>query len=311
MDFDKKRIGVLMGGSSGEREVSLRSGTGVYESLKRQGYDAVAIDVGVDIVERLKAERVEAAFIVLHGKGGEDGTIQGLLEILGIPYTGSGVMASAVSMDKIVTKMIFEHEGVPTPPAITFNADRPLAEQSQLVIERLGLPVILKPADEGSSLGVKLVKERGEILPSVEALTAEYPRSLAEKYITGMCATVGVLGVGEKTRAMPVLELVPKNEFYDYEAKYTKGMTEFYCPARINEEATRRAQETALKAHYVLGCHGWSRVDMVITPDGKPFVLEVNSIPGMTTLSDLPAEAAAEGHSYDELVVEILHSAAN
>ncbi|MFH1537350.1 MAG: D-alanine--D-alanine ligase [bacterium] len=309
MDFKAKRIGVLMGGLSREREVSLRSGKGVFESLKKQGYDAVDIDVGRDIMEKLKREKVEIAFVALHGEGGEDGKIQGLLEILGIPYTGSGVLASALSMDKIATKQLFSQQGIPTPDYFILNPAEPLADQCARILDTVGLPLMTKPASEGSSIAMELIKEESRLQPAIEKLLPEYPRSFVEKFIPGKELTVGILGTGADTRALPVLELVPKNEFYDYEAKYTEGMTDFHCPARISDDETRRVQEIALRAHHAIGCHGVSRVDIMLDAGGSPFAIEVNSIPGMTTLSDLPAEAKAEGKSYDELVVEILHSA--
>lgn len=304
-----KRIGVLMGGFSREREVSLRSGKGVYDALIRMGYDAVAIDVGRDIVERLKAERVEAAYLALHGEGGEDGRIQGLLEILGIPYTGSGVLGSALSMDKIYSKLVLSRRGIPTPDFYVLDPAVPAAVQADEIVRNLGLPVMTKPSGEGSSIGMELIKEPGDLAPALEKLLAAYPRSFVEKFIPGKALTVGVVGVGAGTRALPVLELESKNEFYDYEAKYTEGMTQFFCPARISPEETKLVQDTALAAHLALECSGVSRVDIMLSADGKPQAIEVNGIPGMTTLSDLPAEAAAEGVSYDELVVQILETA--
>ncbi|MEW5947601.1 MAG: D-alanine--D-alanine ligase [bacterium] len=309
MDVRKKRIGVLMGGLSGEREVSLRSGAGVFEALKRLGCDAVAIDAGRDVVERLREEKVEAAFIALHGPFGEDGTIQGLLEVLGIPYTGSGVLASALAMDKIFSKKVFAAQGIPTPPAVFMDGGGSPESRLTAILENVGVPLMLKPAAEGSSIGVELVKDEEALPAALARVASKYPRCFAEKYVCGKSLTVGIVGVGAATRALPVLELVPRKDFYDYEAKYTAGMTEFHCPARIGAETTRRVQETALMAHAALGCHGVSRVDVMLSGDGAPYVLEVNTIPGMTTLSDLPAEAEAEGMTYDELVEEILLSA--
>lgn len=307
--FENKCIGVLMGGISGEREVSLRSGNGVLESLRKQGYKAVGIDVNSDVAERLKREGVEVAFLALHGLGGEDGRIQGLLEWMCIPYTGSGVLASAVSMDKIITKCVLEMQGIPTPKGVVFNPAASPEIEARRVLDTIGLPAILKPSAEGSSLGVEIIHEAAALAPAVAKLLAVYPRSFAEQYIVGRDVTVGVVGFGEAVRAVPVLELRPKNEFYDFEAKYTAGMTEFLCPAPLSPEDTAEVQELALRTHHALGCRGVSRTDVVIARDGKKFVLELNSIPGMTTLSDLPAEVKAEGGDYDSLVLEILASA--
>jgi len=307
--FAKKRIGVLMGGWSGEREVSLRSGGNVLESLKRQGLDAVGIDVGRDIAQQLAKNRVQAAFVILHGPYGEDGTVQGLLEMMGIPYTGSGVLASALAMHKGYSKKIFQESGVPTPNYCWVGRYQEEKPDPEHCLEMLGLPVVIKPAAEGSSLGVSIAKSPEQAVRDVRAVLKKYGEAIVERYVPGMAVTTGVLGTDSKSRALPVLELVPKNEFYDYKAKYTKGMTEFHVPARLPGAVYRKAQATAVAAHRALGCRGWSRVDAIVDRAGTPWVLEVNTLPGMTDLSDLPAEAAAEGMDYDRLVLEILDSA--
>lgn len=307
--FLNKRIGVLLGGWSREREISLQSGRLVASSLRRQGFQVVEVDVDRNLPEVLQRERVEVAFIALHGKPGEDGTIQGLLETLGIPYTGSGVLASAVSLNKIATKRILENVHVPVPQYRYLEDQEHLPQFSTAVAAELGLPLVVKPVDEGSSIGVKIVREGGELPGVIEKTYGEYGTVYVEKYIKGMTATVGILGIGEHTRPLPVLELVPKRDFYDYQAKYTKGLTEFIIPARLPESIYQKAQGIALKAHRAVGCWGFSRVDMVVGEDGIPWVLEVNSIPGLMELSDLPAEARAAGMSYDEVIFEILTSA--
>lgn len=307
--FREKKIGVLMGGKSGERPVSLRSGAGVLASLTRQGYDAVGIDVDENIAKRLRDEGVEVAFIALHGRGGEDGAIQGLLETMEIPYTGSGIRASAVSMDKSATKLVLEHHGIPFPATYYLDSTRDVKTQCEEMLAKLKLPIMAKPADEGSSLGCYVIKTPEDAEEMIGALLAEFPNSIAEEFIKGKDVTIGIIGAGDGARALPILELAPKNEFYDYEAKYTKGMTDFYCPARIDEAQTRRCQELALATHKALGAHGVSRVDIIVAPDGGCYVLELNSIPGMTELSDLPAEICAEGGDYDSLVLEILATA--
>lgn len=305
----KKRIGVLYGGWSREREISLKSGRLVASSLRRQGFQVVEIDVDRNLPEVLKRESVELAFIALHGKPGEDGTIQGLLETLGIPYTGSGVLASAVSLNKLAAKRILENIGIPTPRYKHPSHQEDLAQFSKSASNELGLPLLVKPVEEGSSIGVKIVHEGEDPEKVIRQTCDEYGGVYVEEFIEGMTATVGILGTGQTTRALPVLELVSKREFYDYEAKYTKGLTQFIIPARLPEGALHRAQETALKAHQALGCWGFSRVDMVVDEEGTPWVLEVNSIPGLMELSDLPAEAKAAGMSYDQVIFEILASA--
>jgi D-alanine-D-alanine ligase len=307
--FAQKRIGVLMGGWSREREISLRSGQKVFESLKRQGFNVLAIDVARDIPQVLRKNKIEVAFIVLHGKPGEDGTIQGLLETMGIMYTGSGVLASALAIDKLISKRIFLSEGVPTPSYIPLLSEDDANPVKTRAVKELGLPLVAKPRAEGSSIGVEIIRSAEQIPSSVLKLREAFGDLLLEEYVPGMTATCGILGTGTQTKALPVLELVPKQEFYNYEAKYTKGATQFIIPARLDEEVYKSTQEIALNAHQVLGGWGFSRVDMVISPDGKPYVLELNTMPGMTELSDLPAEAEADGMSYDELVLEMLYSA--
>lgn len=308
----KMKIAVLMGGRSGEREVSLRSGKRVLESLRRQGFNVLGMDIVDDnFLENLKKEKIEIVFIALHGKGGEDGVIQGALDLLGIPYTGSGVLASALGMNKVASKRIFESAGIPTPKYYVIEENKDLKEECKNIIERLSLPVITKPISEGSSLGVTIVRDEAKLLDTIKSLIRDFGDGFAEEFIEGKIVTVGILGVNETLRALPVLELIPKSEFYDYKAKYTKGMTEFVLPARLEEKLYRRTQDVALKAHKILGCHGFSRVDIVISKDNIPYVHDVNTIPGLTELSDLPAEAEVMGISYDELILEILLSALN
>ena len=307
--FSRKKIGVLMGGWSGERQVSLRSGQNVLASLKRQGLKAVAIDVGRDVAAKLVEKKIQVAFVILHGPYGEDGTIQGLLEIMGIPYTGSGVLASALAMHKGYSKKIFQEAGIPTPNYCWLKKEEPPVEAVCRSLEMLELPLILKPLAEGSSIGVSIARTREQAEKGIKNLLRKYGEALVEKFIQGMTVTTGVLGTGGRARALPVLELVPKNEFYDFKAKYTPGLTEFHVPARLPGAIYRRTQEAAVAAHQALGCRGWSRVDAIVDRSGTPWVLEVNTLPGMTDLSDLPAEAAAEGMDYDRLVLEILNSA--
>ena len=303
------RVGVLMGGDSRERDISLRSGAGIMEALHGRGFDAVSIDPDANLVTQLRDAGVQVAFNILHGGKGEDGTIQGILEMAGIPYTGSGVLASALTMNKIQPKRVLQSAGISTPTFYAVDPEEKVGKQCRFAANFLRLPAVCKPADEGSSIGVSIVRHMEELAGAVEGLLEKYGSALVEKYIDGPEVTVGILGSGESLRALPVLELRPSREFYDYEAKYTPGMTEFIIPAQLDEPIYVMTQQTAIRAHKVLGCHGWSRVDMHVDGDGIPQVHDVNSVPGMTPLSDIPAEAQAAGLTYEQVVLEILQSA--
>ncbi|MEO0102568.1 MAG: D-alanine--D-alanine ligase [candidate division WOR-3 bacterium] len=292
------RVGILCGGWSREREISLLTGKKVYESLRRQGYECFLIDLNQNFAQQIREAKIDLAFICLHGKPGEDGTIQGFLELLGIPYTGSGVGASAVGMDKILTKIVFSYYSIPTPEFFLIERE----EDVQLAIEKLGLPIVLKPRYEGSSIGVKILREKEDVLPAVLSAKEEFGSVFLEEYIPGMNATCGILA----DKPLPILELVPKRqEFYDYKAKYTEGETEFICPARISEDLAKKIQKLSLLAHKAIGCRCYSRLDLVICGE-KPYFLEINTLPGLTELSDLPKEAEVAGISYDELILTIL-----
>lgn len=303
------KLGVLLGGSSGERSVSLLSGQRVSTSLRRQDYEVIDIDlVKDDWLTQLISEEVDAVFLALHGKGYEDGTIQAILSHFGLPYTGSGILASALGMNKIMSKQIFSTMQIPTPDYLKIHLEEDLKVQTQNAIEQLGLPLVVKPASEGSSLGVSIIHEPDEIYHAIEK-NRIFKDNLFEKYVQGQEITVGLIGVGDDLQALPILELIPKREFYDYQAKYTAGLTEFVIPARLSDEVSQVAQSIAIRAHQALGCHGYSRVDMIVDRLGQPFVTEVNTLPGLTELSDLPAQAAAAGISYDRLISKILDSA--
>jgi len=310
MDFRKKRIGVLMGGWSSEREISLMSGKNILASLKRQGFDAVGIDMvmGMDFFTRFKKEEIDIVFNILHGKPGEDGTVQGLLELLGIPYTGSGLLASAIAMNKVMTKRILLREGILTPNFYVVDEWKELKKSMKEAVEKVGFPMFIKPEEEGSSVGADIIRVKKGIKKKFVKERERYRTFLVEEYIKGMIATCGVLGTGKDAYSLPVLELVPEKKFYDYEAKYTKGMTEFIIPARLAQKITEITKRMALETHRIIGCRGFSRVDFVIKDNEIPYVLEINTIPGMTKISDLPAEAEKIGMSYDELVMEILKS---
>ncbi len=292
----KKTIGVLYGGWSSEREISIGSGRTVIESLEKQGFSVRGIDVDKDFIKKMRG--IEVAFIALHGKPGEDGTIQGILEFLDIPYTGSGILGSAIGMDKIISKYIFEARGIPT-PAYHYEKEIDIDK----IIEKLGLPVVIKPRAEGSSVGVYIVETRNELAKRIKTVSRKFPDLFFEKYIPGIMATCGILN----EIPLPILEIAPKKrKFYDYKSKYTKGMTEYIIPARIPEEQYKQTQSLALAAHQAIGAYGFSRVDFVFDLDHSPYVLEVNTIPGLLPESNLPLEARAIGLNYDELVFEIL-----
>jgi len=307
--FLGKKIGVLMGGRSREREVSLRSGSNVLTSLRRQGFQCQPIDPAENgFIEKLSL--IDIAFIALHGQYGEDGCVQGLLEVLNIPYTGSGVLSSALAMNKVASKRIFDACGIPTPKYYSFNSnsENGLKDACEEILRNFDLPIVAKPTSEGSSIGVTIVKKKKGIIDVMERLINEFNSAFVEEFIAGTEVTVGILGWGENIETLPILELVSKNEFYDYEAKYTPGMTEFIIPARLPETIYRQTQQVALQAHLSLGCHGFSRVDIIVAKTGIPYVHDVNTIPGLTDLSDLPACAKTVGISYDELILRMLYS---
>jgi len=307
--FAEMTVAVLLGGQSSEREVSFRSGDGVLGALERLGITAVGIDPGPDLVAQLREAGASVVLSVLHGGTGENGAIQGLLDHAGIPYAGSGVLASALAMHKVQTKRILRAIGLPTAEWLTVGRGDDVSALAAEAVETFGLPVVVKPVDEGSSVGVLIVDEAADVAGALSDTVAKYREAIVERFIVGRELTVGVLGYGEGLHALPVLELVPKTRFYDYEAKYTKGMTDLLCPAEIGEDATARVQAMAIEVHKAVGCHGISRVDMHLDADGGVWVHEINSIPGMTETSDVPAEAQAAGMSYDDLVAEILASA--
>ena len=300
------KIAVLSGGLSSEAEVSRRSGKGCFEALKRLGYTNVElIEVDTNIAQKLKEGKYDYAYNALHGKYGEDGCIQGILETLQIPYTGCGVMASAVCMNKEYTKRILST--CPDIPLIK-SAFVKKGEDVKEKTKDLKYPLITKPVSEGSSFGMTKVNTPDELEKAYQDAIKYNDDVLIEEYLVGICATVGILEGENGLFATEILELRPKNEWYDYEAKYTKGMTEFILPAELSEEMTKQVKEIAIKAFDIAGCKGVSRVDFLIV-DNIPYVLEINTSPGMTETSDLPAQANAMGINYDNLVQIILNGA--
>jgi len=300
------KVGVLFGGRSAEREISLISGNGVLQALKSRGIDAHAFDPGTQSLAELAAQQFDRVFIALHGRYGEDGSLQGALELLGIPYTGSGVMASSVGMDKITTKKIWLQEQVPTPRYVTIDANTDL----DAVVAELGLPLIVKPPLEGSSIGITKVTQADQLKDAVALVTGMDESVLAEEFVTGREFTVAVLGHGASARALPIVEIVAPEGKYDYQNKYFTDDTVYHCPAPLPEELTHEIQRHAVNAYRALGCEGWGRVDVLVREsDMRPFLLEVNTSPGMTTHSLVPMAARAVGIGYEDLCVEILRSA--
>jgi D-alanine-D-alanine ligase len=298
-DFGK--VGVLMGGRSAEREVSLKSGGAVLAALRRQGIDAHAFDPAEQDLGALERAGFARVFVILHGRGGEDGTMQGALELLGIPYTGSGVMASALGMDKWRTKLIWQSAGLPVPEyaVLTDDSDFTAAEAS------LGLPLFVKPAREGSSVGISKVKAPGGLRAAYQAAAEHDALVLAERYLGGGEYTVAILG----DQVLPAIRIVPATEFYDYEAKYFRDDTRYLCPCGLPAEQEMAMRDLAQRAFSVLGCRGWGRVDILLAEDGRPYLLEINTAPGMTDHSLVPMAARTAGIDFDELCVRILEMA--
>lgn len=304
------RIGVLMGGRSSERDISLKTGQAVYQALIRLGYDAVVIDVTDRLHRELEDQKVAIAFLSLHGPGGEDGTVQGFLETIGIPYTGSGVRASAVGMHKEVTKTLLAAHGIPVAAGtVVRKGERPSLARI-LSKARLGLPIVVKPVAQGSTIGVTVVRRARQWKEALALAHRFDPEAMVESYIPGHEAAVSLVGSAtEGVTVLPVIEIVAPEGFYDFSAKYQKGKTQYLCPAPFPSKVIRRISELAMRTYEVLGCEGAARVDFRITPRGKPYVLEINTVPGMTETSLLPMAAARVGIGYDALVERILQSA--
>jgi len=296
----EKRVAVLMGGTSGEREVSLASGGAVSAALLRRGVDAVGVDAADNVLDRLANGGFERVFIALHGRGGEDGTIQGALETLGLPYTGSGVLASALGMDKLRTKQLWRGVGLPTPE---FSLLRSVDDARRTVAE-LGLPLMFKPAREGSSLGISRVSEAAEAADAYEQAASLDPLVLAEAYVQGGEYTVAVLD----RQTLPVIGLETPRGFYDYQAKYIADDTRYLLPSGLDADTEDRLQVLALEAFDAVGASGWGRVDIMVDLTGRPWLLEINTVPGLTDHSLVPMAAKAAGLEFDDLVMRILVS---
>jgi len=303
-DFGK--VAVLMGGRSSEREVSIMSGTGVLEALRAKGVDAHAFDPAQRALDELVRDGFKRVFIALHGRFGEDGTVQGALELLGLPYTGSGVMASAIAMDKVYTKRIWTTHDLPTPGFMVARS----ADDVRAAADRFGLPMAVKPSREGSTIGFTKVVSRDQCAAAYDIARRHDDDVLCEQFIDGRELTVPILGSGAQARALPVIEILAPAGNYDYQNKYFRDDTRYECPAQLSADLTARIQALSVAAFHAIGCEGWARVDVMLRrSDDAPFLLEINTSPGMTGHSLVPMGARAEGVSYEDLCLSVLASA--
>ena len=305
------RVAVLKGGRSLERQVSLRSGANVEDALARLDHEVVSVDVGSDLIRRLRAERPDVVFVALHGRDGEDGTVQELLEILDIPYTGSGVLACSRAIDKVMTKHLLQAAGIPTPDFVAFSqtAFRELgaADTLEAIEERLEFPIVVKPSRQGSALGIKFARSAADVPAALVAAFSYDERVLLERHVQGRDLAVSVLEGPDGPEALPIVEAVPADgDPYDYETRYDIGRTAFLCPAELPDDVAERARDLALSTYTLLGCYGFARVDLMLSDDGELSVLEANSIPGLTDTSLLPQAAEAAGIGFDQLVERIV-----
>nr|WP_092068205.1 D-alanine--D-alanine ligase [Dendrosporobacter quercicolus]NSL46998.1 D-alanine--D-alanine ligase [Dendrosporobacter quercicolus DSM 1736]SDL72023.1 D-alanine-D-alanine ligase [Dendrosporobacter quercicolus] len=304
-----KKIAVLMGGPSDEREVSLNTGNAILQALREKGYQAIGLDlIPQQLFEQLKEHQIEVVFNAIHGKYGEDGAVQGALELIGIPYTGSGLMASAVAMDKAVSKRLFLAAGIPTPRSRLYRKTVDKQKIFGEILAEFSIPVVVKSSAQGSSIGVTIVEEENQLLPAIDQAFDYSNDLLVEQFIDGREVTVAVWG-DSQPQALPMIEIVPHSGRYDYRSKYTKGATDYIIPARLDERTASQVQQAAVSAFTVLGCRGIARVDIMIDRSNNPYVLEVNTIPGMTATSLVPKSAAAAGISFADLCERLLLSA--
>lgn len=299
-----KRVGVLLGGITREREISLRTGAAVCESLQRLGHHVIRIDVGANIVEQLASKKMDVAFIALHGRYGEDGCIQGLLELMKIPYTGSGVTASAVCMDKVICKRIVRDLGASVPSEVLYHAKN--GDPNRFIAElSLNFPIIVKPCREGSTIGITIIREKQGLADAIRLASESDEKVLMEEFIEGQELTVSVLN----GRALTPIEILPKSGFYDYESKYTKGMSDYLLPPRLPEEVIQRLKDLSEQIYQTLECDGVARADYIVRNGSELFFLEMNTIPGMTETSLVPKSAAFDGLSFDNIVEMLLDKA--
>jgi len=301
------KIGVISGGISSEREISLLTGKNIYQSLLESGYNALFIDLMDDFYSKLK--EINLAFLAVHGRYGEDGTAQGLLELMKIPYTGSGVLASAIAINKVMSKKILIYENIPTPEYIELNSasGEGLKEMVSVIEKKFDYPIVVKPNSEGSTIGVNIVQKKDQLKHAVKEAIKYDNKILVEEYIKGRELTVSI--IGREPVALPIIEIKPKSGFYDYKSKYTKNMTQYIVPAELDKKVANRVSEMALKCHRVLECSGISRVDFILDDTGNAYVFELNTMPGMTATSLVPKAAKAAGIDFALLVEIILDSA--
>jgi D-alanine-D-alanine ligase len=302
-----ERILVLMGGYSAERDVSLRSGAAVLNALRNIGYEAEALDLKGNSVQKIEDFNPDLVFIALHGKDGEDGTVQGLLEIMGIRYTGTGVAGSAIGINKVLTKKILMYEQIPTAEFSILKKNK-LDSQAQAIdslIENIGLPMVVKAATQGSSIGTYIVREANKVLTAIETAFEYDDEVLVERFIDGVEVTSTIIG-NDYPQALPLIEITSANEFYDFESKYTPGMCNHIIPARIEKSVEEKITALSLRVYKALNCKGYARVDFIIDQGSNPLVLEINTIPGMTEMSLVPDAARAAGISFEELVEKIV-----
>lgn len=301
------KVALIAGGTSGEREISIASGKGAQGALVEAGFEVEWIDpANKEDLKRLIDEKFDVAFLTLHGKNGEDGTIQGFLELLNIPYTCSGILGSATAMNKAKSKDLYSLAGIPTAPYQLLEKGKDFS--IDLLKEEIGIPCVVKPATEGSALGVEIVQKEEELAPSIERVFEIDSLVVVEKFVSGTEVTAGVLG-NDEVEPLPVIEIVPTGEFYDFESKYAPGGSKHICPAPLDEEITAKVQEYAACAHNALGCRGVSRSDFIIDDKGTPWILETNTIPGMTATSLLPDAAHAAGMTFPELCTKLIEFA--
>jgi len=306
----KKNIAVLMGGRSLEREFSIKSGQRVSNALRKLGHNVMKLDVDESIVDNLNSEKIDLAYIALHGKDGEDGTIQEILEVLNIPYTGPGVYPNVLSFDKIISKQIFISHNIPTPPFYFLNASsfRELGSSKLLpfIVKKIGLPLVVKPSAQGSALGIKLVNKAEDLPDAIISALGYSKKVILEKFIDGIELAVSIIGK-EKPNALPIVEIVPKKKFFDFESRSKVGETDYFIPARISSSLDKKVKEVAIAVHNSLKCTKLSRVDIMLDKKEKiPYVLELNTSPGMTDTSLLPMAAEEAGISFEELVDKII-----
>ena len=305
VDPSQCHVVLLAGGTSGEKEISQASGDGAFGALTEAGFEVTRLDpANKDDLNSLIKDEYDVAFLALHGKGGEDGTIQGMLQLLGIPYTGSGVLASATAMDKARSKVFYEKAGIPIIPGLDIR----LGEEIDLeaIKQKVGIPCVVKPATEGSSLGLRIVQEEDELQEAIDYVLTVDDKIVIEKFVKGTETTVAVLGNND-LEALPVIEIVPlAADTYDFESKYAPGGCKHICPARLDEDITGTLHELAKKAHHALGCRGVSRTDFIVDEEGNPWILETNTIPGMTPTSLLPDTAGVAGYTFPELCIKLV-----